>query len=271
MTPDFGFFGPIDITNPPPGSSAPPTVTLSTDCTFGVTVNIDTNLVHQVLAISWSINGASGSIDITTGSSGAYTFTAGPAISGTTNTINVSLSYVDANAVQQSAAAARLFTATGGGSSCQSSSSSHGNQVATSPSVPIGVPLPRFYKLALFGPSLQSPRSTENMLCGGLLERSAVYLEYDVGLSTPAIAVWKDINLPDMIGKWTLRVGRQGCRLRGDLTLFRLTQSEVSPPSQFGTSDWNVRGDNVLRSTGQPGSFVDFASRHDLIIVVSPA
>jgi len=104
---------------------------------------------------------------------------------------------------------------------------------------PLGEVLPRFWQLTLGA-------SPQQVLLGGLLNRSTVYLAYDAGGSTDQEAVWRDINLPEHVGKWALRVRRSGTAFLAQLLLMRIEAERVLPPLVVYSANWSIRGGNAL-------------------------
>jgi hypothetical protein len=81
---------------------------------------------------------------------------------------------------------------------------------------------------------------------GGLLQPSSIYLAYDLDASTLATAVWRDINLPDYIGRWTLRVTQSCCGSNAELVQQTLGPYEVRTPMIFRCDRWSFSGPNVF-------------------------
>jgi|GEM_PF-6966977 len=143
----------------------------------------------------------------------------------------------------------RNFTATGG-YNCEGFGYGYGSfvqagaQRPTMPIGPIGTTLPRYYRiLAMCNGTTSGPDL--GVQSGGLLQRSAVYLAYNSLISTPHEAVWQDINLPELAGRWTLRVWSNGGKC-AELSFSQVTANEVPPPLVFPSSQWNPNGCNLL-------------------------
>lgn len=132
------------------------------------------------------------------------------------------------------------------------------------------IPLPRFYRLSFA--TRRAHGHDLDFQMGGLIQRASVYLAYDVQSSTPYEAVWRDVNLPDSVGKWTLRTWSQDGDLLAELSYFRLSEHEVSAPLVFQSPKWNATSLNLLQGNDcQCQNRESSLSLHDMLLQVEPA
>ncbi len=106
--------------------------------------------------------------------------------------------------------------------------------------------MPRYFRIRLQEeiPSFASPAGS--WMLGGLLEPCSVHLAYDSDASTLATPVWRDINLPEYIGRWTLRVTQSRCGSNAELIQQTLGPREVRAPMTLRCDKWSFRGPNVF-------------------------
>jgi hypothetical protein len=124
--------------------------------------------------------------------------------------------------------------------------------------------LPRYYRVRLNDeiPSSTSPRA--GLLLGGLLAPSTVYLAYDPATSVQNAPVWRDANLPEFIGRWTLRVTQSGCGVSAELLQQTIGPRSVSTGMIFRCTNWNSLRANRFHLVGPPGGIA-------LCLIVEPA
>ena len=108
-------------------------------------------------------------------------------------------------------------------------------------------PLPRFVRVT-FVTEVGNKQGSYAAAFGGLLQKASVYLAYDPSSSTAYEAIWRDINLPESLGKWTLRAWEHRDRIAAELAYFQLTENTVLPPVMFRISEWNPSGQNLLQA-----------------------
>ena len=106
--------------------------------------------------------------------------------------------------------------------------------------------MPRYYRMRLQEEMSDVTSRAGGLTLGGLLQPSSIYLAYDLDASTLATAVWRDINLPDFIGRWTLRVTQSCCGSNAELVQQTLGPCEVCTPMTFRCDRWLFRGPNVF-------------------------
>ncbi len=106
--------------------------------------------------------------------------------------------------------------------------------------------LPRYFRLRLQEELPGAAAPAGGVRLGGLLEPSSVYLAYDTRASTLATPVWRDINLPDYIGGWTLRVTQTCSGQKAELVQQTLGPREVLAPMVFRCDGWSFQRANVL-------------------------
>ena len=168
-----------------------------------------------------------------------------PGIPGTalggTNVLNVGGTFTNGD---YATPCLRTFAGPGGGSGSGGS-----GKLAAGPASADHKLLPRFYRVVLDSKTLNLFERGEEMLLGGLLQRTPVYLAYDPIQSLPDAPVWRDINLPPPAGSWTLRVTSSGSRATARLVLTRLSDVHVLPPLIWTSDDWCPRQPNAMCST----------------------
>ncbi len=124
--------------------------------------------------------------------------------------------------------------------------------------------LPRYYRVRLSEeiPGLASPCA--GLLLGGLLAPSTVYLAYDPAASLGTAPVWRDVNLPEFIGRWTLRAALSRCGASAELVQQTIGPRYVSTGMVFRCTNWNSNHANRFQLVGPPGGVA-------LSLIVEPA
>ncbi len=122
--------------------------------------------------------------------------------------------------------------------------------------------LPRYFRMRLNDeiPSLTLPRA--GLLLGGLLAPSTVYLAYDPATSVQNVPVWRNVNLPEFIGRWTLRATLSGAS--AELVQQVIGSQTVSTGMVLRCTNWNSLRANRFHLVGPPGGVA-------LSLIVEPA
>jgi hypothetical protein len=128
--------------------------------------------------------------------------------------------------------------------------------------------MPRYFRIRLQEGGSGAASPAGSLRLGGLLEPSSVYLAYDSSASTAATPVWRDINLPECMGRWTLRVMQSCCGSTAELVRQPLGPCEVLVPMSFRCPAWSFQGPNafVLASSARGDT-----AATPLAVVVEPA
>jgi len=233
----------IIILSPAAGSSGVSTGQVSPDCKISANGTLNDNVTKSLKSISGTLNNGSPVIGTVASDGRHWNIDGlGPAFNGDGNVLKVTGTYTD---YSTSTPCQRTFTGFGGGSGCVPPSGVvGGGMLRTSHQI-----LPRFYRVALDSRALNLFESGSDLLLGGLLHRTSVYLAYDPIQSLPEAPVWRDINLPSPAGSWSLRVDSSGCCATARLVLTRLTESHVLPPLVWVSDDWSPRGPNAMSCT----------------------
>ena len=167
----------------------------------------------------------------------------------------------DDGAVESATAHCYFITVRAGYYSCPSGHSPSGT--SSQEESPSGT-LPRYYRVRLSDeiPGLASPRA--GLLLGGLLAPSTVYLAYDPAASVRTAPVWRDVNLPEFIGRWRLRVVTSGCGAAAELVQQTIDPRFVSTGMVFRCANWNGLRPNQFLLVGPEGGV-------GLSLIVEPA
>ncbi len=128
--------------------------------------------------------------------------------------------------------------------------------------------IPRYFRMRLHEEVAGIASSVESLTLGGLLEPRSVYLAYDSGASTLATPVWRDINLPENVGRWTLRITQSCCGSDAELVQRILSPHEVLTPMTFRCDNWSFKRPNLFRLVH---STLGVAQATRLTVVVEPA
>jgi hypothetical protein len=256
--------GIIDIIVPPLGTAYP----TNANCTIDAKGAVDEYLATQLHAVEARLNG--GAWKSGTVSSFDWEVT-GLGRAGTVylNKLEVRAE-ITANGVRfWTDIETRFFTASGN-YACDAYGYGYGYFVGQAhakglhPAAPIKATLPRYYRLIALAQREQTGPDC-GLHAGGLWQRSAVYLAYNAALSNAYEAVWQDINLPESVGRWTLRVW-SSCGGHAELSFLRLTTTEVPPPLVLHCDKWNPRGCNLLPCDRLPGM-----ESEPIVLQVEPA
>jgi hypothetical protein len=127
--------------------------------------------------------------------------------------------------------------------------------------------MPRYFRVRLQEEISDVASRAGGLTFGGLLQPSSIYLAYDLDASTLATAVWRDINLPDYIGRWTLRVTQSCCGSNAELVQQTLGPNEVRTAMIFHCDRWSFWGPNVFVLTH---SMCGDAGSARLTVIVEP-
>ena len=237
----FMAIGPVVITRPAIGES----LTVDSYCNVSVSGCGAAGQVANVLEVEGRINGGTvygGSVSGRDWSIGAI----GKVGTYCTNTLEIRIKYESTagGAILWSEWTPRDFIGVGDAACygyCQP------EMVPAAPSAPISLPLPRFMRLTFVAQvGNQQPSVTASF--GGLLQRTSVYLAYDSHASTAYESVWRDINLPESMGKWTLRGWTQGDRMVAEMSLFQMTNDTIMPPVMFRIPNWDPNGQTLMQA-----------------------
>ncbi len=233
------------ILNPPAPSSGLSTAQVGPGGTITASGTLSYN-VGKSLQTIWGSLGYGPPQPGTIGSNGRdWTIPGiGGAVVGGQNVLTVGGTYDDGSTVTP---CTRTFTGIGGSSGSSGSGTFDGRPVLAA-----GQILPRFYRVVLDGKSLNLFESGSEMLLGGLLQRTPVYLAYDPVQSTLEAPVWRDVNLPLPAGGWALRVASCGSRTTARLVLTRLSDVHVLPPLVWLSDDWSLQQPNVMYGAETP-------------------
>jgi len=106
--------------------------------------------------------------------------------------------------------------------------------------------MPRYFRMRLQEEIPNVASRAGSLTLGGLMEPSSVYLAYNSEASTLAAPVWCDINLPDNVGRWILRVTQSCYGSNAELVQQTLGPREVRTPMAFRCDCWSFRGPNVF-------------------------
>jgi hypothetical protein len=142
----------------------------------------------------------------------------------------------------------------------------HSGHAATTQSMFASV-MPRYLRMRLQEefPDVASPAG--GLTFGGLLQPNSIYLAYDSDASTLATPVWRDADLPDDIGRWTLRVTQSRGGSHAELVQQTLGRHEFRTPMSFRCDRWSFRGRNVFVFAHSTRGDADSAH---LTVVVEP-
>ena len=124
--------------------------------------------------------------------------------------------------------------------------------------------LPRYYRVRLNDEISGSTSPRAGLLLGGLLAPSTVYLAYDPATSVQNAPVWRDVNLPEFIGRWTLRATLSGFGASAELLQQTIGPRSISTGMVFRCTNWNSLRANRFHLVGPPGGVA-------LCLIVEPA
>jgi len=128
--------------------------------------------------------------------------------------------------------------------------------------------LPRYYRMRLQD-ELPDPASPIGSLTlGGLLEPGNIYLEFDSDVSTSSTFVWRDINRPDFIGRWTLRATRTCRESKAELVHQILGACDVRTSMCLSCERWSPQGPSLFVLAQAADGSVRSGS---LIVAIEPA
>jgi hypothetical protein len=128
--------------------------------------------------------------------------------------------------------------------------------------------MPRYYRVGVAEDVSGGASAVRSLTFGGGPNLSSVYLAYDSDSSTLKVPVWRDINLPDSLGKWTFRVTQTCCALIAELVQQTFLPSEVVTFT-FRCSAWSFSSRrNLFTFVPSASSSGRAAPRH---VVVEPA
>lgn len=261
--PAFESFGIVEIINPPQGYASWP---VDDQCRIQTDGCGAYGLVASVTAVHGRINGGP-ELEGTTYGRTWRIDGLGNAGTNCTNLLEVKIKYFPtlAGGETWSDWTPREFVGVGS-SACYSYCVDPLDRMAHPAGDLLSCSFPRFYRLTLLG-HIGDGKERIPTEYGGLLQKTSVYLSYDAHGSTPYEAVWRDISLPETLGKWTLRVWSRSRRLFSELVYYRLTEKEVSPPVLFRSQEWRPGGQNLLR-----GECVDCGGGlRDALVQLEPA